>query len=318
MDNDSYLLLLLSDGNLPTGSFVSSSGLESYLKHGFPVLLPDLVSPQSAPKLSSIQPPQGVQATVTFIEESLAAYARLALPFVSDTHSLVIGHPTATDEELLARLRASDQRYEAMTLNHITRRASKAQGVALLTLFSKGFSRPSWVGSLVRESHSQEQQRIARSKKLEALADSFKMTIRRGETPGHLPICWGILTAALLLSKDLVLIFLKERSQQLFLFLYARSLLSAAIRLNTIGPYAAQQLLLHVIREMVEKEASKCSLLRSGVGEPTRSHRALSTPVQSEEDWARLEADDLPATTWPLGEIIAARHDLQHSRIFNS
>lgn len=25
-----------------------------------------------------------------------------------------------------------------------------------------------------------------------------------------------------------------------------------------------------------------------------------------------------PATTWPLGEILAARHDLQHSRIFNS
>ncbi|KAG8812678.1 hypothetical protein FRC17_001909, partial [Serendipita sp. 399] len=201
MDNDSYLLLLLSDGNLPTGSFVSSSGLESYLKHGFPVLIPDLVSPQSAPQPSSIQPPQGVQATVTFIEESLAAYARLALPFVSDTHSLIIGHPTATDEELLARLQTLDQRYEAMTLNHITRRASKAQGVALLTLFSKGFSRPSWVGSLVGERYSEEQQRISRSKKLEALVNSFKLTIRRGETPGHLPICWGNLTAALLLSK---------------------------------------------------------------------------------------------------------------------
>lgn len=25
-----------------------------------------------------------------------------------------------------------------------------------------------------------------------------------------------------------------------------------------------------------------------------------------------------PANTWPLGEIVAARHDLLHSRIFNS
>jgi urease accessory protein len=28
--------------------------------------------------------------------------------------------------------------------------------------------------------------------------------------------------------------------------------------------------------------------------------------------------EQLPATTWPLGEILAARHDLLHSRIFNS
>lgn len=31
-----------------------------------------------------------------------------------------------------------------------------------------------------------------------------------------------------------------------------------------------------------------------------------------------LMLDDCPATTWPLGEILAARHDLQHSKIFNS
>ena len=30
------------------------------------------------------------------------------------------------------------------------------------------------------------------------------------------------------------------------------------------------------------------------------------------------DMEDGPAVTWPLGEILAARHDLQHSRIFNS
>lgn len=34
-------------------------------------------------------------------------------------------------------------------------------------------------------------------------------------------------------------------------------------------------------------------------------------------DWTE-EAESGPATTWPLGEILMARHDLQHSRIFNS
>ena len=30
------------------------------------------------------------------------------------------------------------------------------------------------------------------------------------------------------------------------------------------------------------------------------------------------EAETGPGTTWPLGELLMARHDLQHSRIFNS
>jgi urease accessory protein len=37
-----------------------------------------------------------------------------------------------------------------------------------------------------------------------------------------------------------------------------------------------------------------------------------------DEVCALLEHEQLPATTWPLGEILSARHDLLHSRIFNS
>ena len=98
-----------------------------------------------------------------------------------------------------------------------------------------------------------------------------------------------------------------ERSQYLHLFLQARSLLSAAIRLNTLGPYAAQQILLHVIKDIVERQITICRDLRSG--------------LQSSSDSGDGEVlDDLKcaASTWPLGEILAARHDLQHSRIFNS
>ena len=189
MDNDSYLLLLLSDGNLPTGSFVSSSGLESYFKHGFPAV--------SAP--SNV--PANIQATVSFIKQSLAAYAHLALPFAADAHEVTVH---ATEIDTLHQLQGLDGRYEAMTLNHITRRASKAQGVALLTLFSKGFSRPTWVDSLVQsEIELPSHERSAAQKVHETLVDAFKLSIRKGETPGHLPVCWGVLTASLLLSKGL-------------------------------------------------------------------------------------------------------------------
>ena len=55
-----------------------------------------------------------------------------------------------------------------------------------------------------------------------------------------------------------------ERSQFLHLFLYARGLLSAGVRMNVIGPYAAQQLLLHGIRPIVTAEAKQCGSLRTG------------------------------------------------------
>lgn len=295
MDNDSYLLLLLSDGNLPTGSFVSSSGLESYFKHGFPAIERISLSDPSAS--------QAPASIVGFIRDSLAAYARLALPFASDAHNTMENAVEKGKDATIAGLQALDRHYEAMSLNHITRRASKAQGVALLTLFSKGFSRPTWLDAFnpsQMDAIGSRRKEEAKQRLSETVVDAYKLMIRKGEAPGHLPICWGVLSAALSLSTG--------RSKQLFLFLYARSLLSAAIRLNAIGPYAAQQLLLHVIRQMVDEEASNCSHLTS----------LPSEGPLFEEDWSRLESSSTPATTWPLGEILAARHDLQHSRIFNS
>ncbi|KAG6850896.1 hypothetical protein H0H93_006722 [Arthromyces matolae] len=275
-DEETYILLLLSDSNLPTGSFVASSGLESYAKHGF-----------TTKSTSSI---------INFIEDSLGSYARSALPFVSDAHTLVdsfkrsrkdwaVKETNALDKTLkdIADL---DELYETMTLNHVARRASKSQGVALLTLYSKGFSRPSVSGTDSDDENSH----------LNDLLERFKLMVRREETHGHLPVCWGALTAALGLSLT--------RSQYLHLFLHARSLLSASVRLNDIGPYLAQQLLMHTVRPLITKEAKRCKDLRSG----------LLDDVANEFD----ENIHGPANTWPLGEILAARHDLQHSRIFNS
>jgi len=205
MSNDSYLLLLLSDGNLPTGSFVSSSGLESYFKHGFPTTVP--VNHPGENNISSPKPPVKIQATVSFIKQSLAAYAHLALPFASDAHEIAIKATSSTEREVLHQIADLDARYEAMTLNHITRRASKAQGVALLTLFSKGFSRPTWIDSLGFEEletvSDARHAALPRHRVFEGIVDAFKLSVRKGETHGHLPICWGVLTASLLLSKGL-------------------------------------------------------------------------------------------------------------------
>jgi urease accessory protein len=286
-DDEAYILLLLSDGNLPTGSFVASSGLESHVKHGF-----------------SSQP----DPTAAFVRDSLETYARSALPFVSDAQRIVESvYREEGDEGALERVVSDlvvlDGHYQAMTLNHVARRASQAQGVALLTLYTKGFSRP--VGHL----DSTEQ---ARDVRLGILVNRIKTMVRKGDTYGHLPICWGVLTAALGLSLGMSYLSgckiaanrFEERSQFLHLFLHARNILSASVRLNVLGPYAAQQIILHAVRPLVTFEASRCRHLRTGI---------VSVPGAHFD-----ETNDGPATTWPMGEILAARHDLQHSRIFNS
>lgn len=177
-DKETYLLLLLSDSNLPTGSFVASSGLESYVKHGFPPS--DSGSPDS---------------TIPFIQDSLATYSRSALAFVSDAHHIVAGYSQNGErnlDETLSALKALDDLYETMTLNHVAKRASKAQGVALLTVYTKGFSKPTFMVATQGDNAT-----IAQEKRLTGLVDRLKLTIRREETHGHLPVCWGVLTGAL-------------------------------------------------------------------------------------------------------------------------
>src|ERR1700761_558445 len=174
LETEQYITLILSDSNLPTGSFVASSGLESYLKHGFSSLSDSLPA-----------------ATLTYIQNSLHNYAHSSLAFVSGAHESMI----ARTGDVLSQLKTLDEGYEVMTLNEVTRRASTTQGVALLTLYSKGFTRPN-----IPLSESLNSEEVEKETTTLKIIDDFKATIRRGDTHGHLPICWGVLTAALGLS----------------------------------------------------------------------------------------------------------------------
>jgi urease accessory protein len=80
--------------------------------------------------------------------------------------------------------------------------------------------------------------------------------------------------------------------------------------LNTIGPYAAQQLLLYIIRPLIHSSLEDTKSV--GIHFSTRDNKGGNEDREIDDE---LEG---PAVTWPLGEILAARHDLQHSRIFNS
>ncbi|KAF9782736.1 hypothetical protein BJ322DRAFT_1008690, partial [Thelephora terrestris] len=213
--------------------------------------------------------------TVYFIRDSAATYARGAFPFVADSPRVVI---KAVDlVRGAAPTKKCNLHVEAMTLQ---KRAPKSQGVALLILYTKSFSpHTTFFGKLVGE---------------------YKVSQKGGK---HRIIDLPKQIRLVELCNARTNYVWTDRSLHLHLFLHARSLLSAAVRLNTIGPYASQQLLLHVIRPVVDVEFDIWL-------------RTLSYPG---EEIIRDEGVlNGPATTWPLGEILASRHDLQHSRIFNS
>lgn len=145
-----------------------------------------------------------------------------------------------------------------------------------------------------------------------------------------------------------------DRAIHLHLYLHVRSLLSSAVRLNLIGPYASTQLLLHSLRRSIEYQVRDCQgattgvleqrdqaldeaialaqhnanrLVRLGAGavsgstnQPsTSAHQHTQTNAEFRAKWAWADDDpSLPAVTWPLGEILMCRHDMQHTRIFNS
>lgn len=121
MATESYLVQLLSDSNLPTGGFIASGGLESYHAHGF------------------LPPRDTVSTTLSFVEHTLANYAASVLPYMCAAYRLsrsyIDGHDDALDA--LCRL---DWHHHTLLLNHVSRRASLIQGIALLTLYVRSFS----------------------------------------------------------------------------------------------------------------------------------------------------------------------------------
>ncbi|TPX35115.1 hypothetical protein SmJEL517_g02459 [Synchytrium microbalum] len=168
---------------------------------------------------------------------------------------------TTVDEDLtLSQLVKIDSFYDACTTNHIAKRASKTQGSAYLTLLSKSF----------------EGRRLGLD-----VFTKYKNYVRIGKTSGHLPVCFALACKELSLSSD--------KALHLFLFLHARSMVSAAVRLNQIGPYQGQSILFD-----------------------------LQPHVQQTCKQVENKTLDDVHNSAPLIDILQGMHDNLYSRLFNS
>ncbi|KAB5545642.1 hypothetical protein GE09DRAFT_1131892 [Coniochaeta sp. 2T2.1] len=205
-----HLLLLLSDSALPLGSFAFSSGLESFLAH-------TTRTPQPPPQLF----------TTTFLPLSISSYASTTLPFVLAAHA---------SPHLLPEL---DDALDAATICTVARRASVAQGRALLGIWERSFT----PGRHDTQKAGMELVQFAR------LLRSSQSTTGNDDLPpavaAHLPPLFGAVCRAAGLDR--------QATATVYMLNHVKALVSAAVRRGMFGPYQAQKILASAqVRETVE------------------------------------------------------------------
>jgi urease accessory protein len=178
----------LADSAFPTGGFAHSAGLEAAWQHG---------EVRNRDQLTS------------FAEASLIQLGHAALPFVTAAHD----EPARFDE--------FDLVCDAFTTNHVTNRASRAQGRALLSAVERIF-KPE-----------------ARNPKPET---AF----------AHLAPVFGECFRRLDVSRD--------TTARMFFFNHLRSIFASAVRLNIVGPMEAQTLQ-HRLAPAAEMHLARCAEL---------------------------------------------------------
>lgn len=245
-----HSLLLLSDSALPLGSFAYSNGLESYIAHHKP--LPPNISP-----LSSFN---------KFLRLSIESVAFTNIPYVLACFRQP-GQLTSLDNDL-----------DASTPCTVARRASIAQGRALLSVWEKALQHsiaPSREGA---STAAEIIKAAGRTLKLSTLS-----TEEIADVNGHFAPMWGVVCLALGLEIQQV--------AYLFLFNHAKGVLSAAIRAGVMGPYQAQSVL---------------------------AGRDLQAQIRTclQRVW-NMHPEDAGQVV-PSMDLWVGRHELLYSRIFNS
>lgn len=197
-----HALLLLSDSALPLGSFAFSSGLESFLAHH-----------KDQHRSSSSR----LAAFDAFLDQSIANVASTALPYVLTAYH----HP--------AKLETLDNDFDASTPCTVARRASVAQGRALLGIWERAL-----VASLAPtgapEAAVQALEGFSASIKTAPLSTTDALGINL-----HFAPLFGAVCAALGLPP--------HETAYLFLLNHAKAVLSAAVRASVMGPYQSQAVL---------------------------------------------------------------------------
>ncbi|KAL1862593.1 hypothetical protein VTK73DRAFT_6738 [Phialemonium thermophilum] len=284
-----HFLFLLSDSALPLGSFAFSSGLESHLAHH----RAGLHGP-----FSSSSPP----FATGFLPLSVSSYASTTLPFV------LAAHRAPPSPQTLASL---DDALDASIVCAVGRRASIAQGRALLGIWERSFAAevgalsnpktpvaadeaaPEWTAAGALKAFGG----LLRTATGGAGSSTSSSTTTTPATapagPGasslppdafaHLAPLFGAVCKAVGLST--------QQTAYVFMLGHVKALVSAAVRAGLFGPYQAQKML----------ASGRVQSLLAAVIE-----REWETPVE------------MAGQCVPVMDLWIGRHEMLYSRIFNS
>ncbi|KAI1955770.1 hypothetical protein LOZ58_006651 [Ophidiomyces ophidiicola] len=216
----------------------------------------------------------------------MASIASSTLPYVIQSHR----EPS--------RLGDLDNDIDASTPCSVSRRASVAQGMALLTVWERSlrtsYSAKSGFNNRDKEEtaeniHNTSSQSAVAA--LQSFSESVKhdsgedesTTLLHGTVNGHFGPLWG--TVCLAMGVNL------QQTSYVFILNHAKAVLSAAVRSSVMGPYQAQEILASevlqdLIWQLIEKEW-----------------------YTKPEDAGQIA---------PVIDLWMGRHELLYSRIFNS
>lgn len=260
-----HYLLLLSDSALPLGSFAFSSGLESYKAHTSALRLP------------------GPASFATFLPLSLSSYASATLPFVLASHR---------DPAAVASL---DDALDATVVCTVGRRASVAQGRALLAVWEKSFAvsvspEARDVIKSLRSLSSTSSSLSASSSSRVAAKDGTSGVAARGTEDEDIPSFSAHLAPLFGAICNLLGLTLRQTAY-VFMLSHVKALVSAGVRAAMLGPYVAQK------------------ILASG------EVQGMITAMIEREWETRVEE---AGQSVPIMDLWVGRHEMLYSRIFNS
>ncbi|KAG6300445.1 hypothetical protein E4U45_003973 [Claviceps purpurea] len=264
VDSPTHFLLLLSDSQLPIGSFAFSSGLESYLAHSVCLARRRRTTTSNTTTTTS--------TFSSFLALSLSSFAATTLPFVLAAHR---------DPSSLASL---DDQLDAAVVCTVGRRASVAQGRALLSIWERSF-RKALPSSQADVPYLREFSTLLRQAKTPA-EEQGSVGGEEDVPPlvsAHLAPLFGVICAIVGLSL--------RQTAYVYLVSHVKALVSAAVRASMFGPYQAQRVL---------------------AGEEVQS---MVTRL-IEREWETGVQD--AGQSVPMMDLWIGRHEVLYSRIFNS
>ncbi|KAH8689637.1 hypothetical protein BGW36DRAFT_401961 [Talaromyces proteolyticus] len=248
-----HSLLLICDSALPLGSFAYSSGLESFIAH------------------NKALPVQNAHAASfkRFLKLSITSVSSTSLPYLFEAYRSP------------AELERLDNDLDASTPCTVARRASVAQGRALLGVWERSFR-----GTYLQRSHAVDSSPASAVAAIEGFAEALKFGENDDESlglSGHFAPLWGVLCSAMGIEINL--------AAYTFMLNHAKAVMSAAVRASVMGPYQAQSIL---------ASEDLCDL--------------INERIAYEYDTKTEDAGQVA----PVLDLWVGRHELLYSRIFNS